>query len=230
MRGLAGLALAARPPGDAGLDRKLDGLWHLTSRELALRDAWLLRSFSEREKLRLWRPEALPREARGGPAHVAAWLDEPAAGRAELDRLAFADLRGGLPDALLVKTDLAGMAHALEARAPLLDPRVLELAAAAPPGLRAGKRLLRRAFADALPAAVLARPKQGFGLPLQSWFRGPLRDLARELLLAPSAHIHAYLRADVLAQTLADHDSGRASRGHQLWALVMLELWHQVQA
>jgi asparagine synthase (glutamine-hydrolysing) len=78
-----------------------------------------------------------------------------------------------------------------------------------------------------LPPRVLERRKHGFALPLQDWFRGPLLPLARELLLAPDARVHGYLRRDALARLIDDHVQRRANRGFQLWALALLELWQR---
>jgi asparagine synthase (glutamine-hydrolysing) len=136
-----------------------------------------------------------------------------------------------LPDDLLVKVDLATMAQGLEARSPLLDPEVLELAASIPASIkfRDGtlKWLLKEAFRDEIPAPLLHRPKQGFSIPVHEWFRGPLRALVHDLLLAPGARIHAYLRPDSIASIVEDHLRRGEERGHVLWALLMLELWHR---
>jgi asparagine synthase (glutamine-hydrolysing) len=134
-----------------------------------------------------------------------------------------------LPDDLLVKMDLATMAHGLEARSPLLDHHLLELAAEIPaerklPGGRL-KGLLKEAFRDALPEGHLERRKTGFGVPLQEWFRGPWAGFAREHLLARDARIARWFEPKALARALEDHVAGRIGFGYQLWSLLMLELW-----
>jgi asparagine synthase (glutamine-hydrolysing) len=224
-------AQRALSPGEATLDRRVDGLLQLGNTALERRYAWLARIFSDRERARLFQPEASARLSGSPLARICGWMNEPEAGHEGLDRLAFADLRGALPEALLVKVDLASMAHGLEARSPLLDARVLELAASAPSAERcpggAPKGLLKQAFADVLPPPVLARPKHGFALPLQEWFRGPLLPFARELLLSPDARVHAYLRREALARLIDDHVQRRAARGFQLWSLALLELWQR---
>ncbi|MDX6466908.1 MAG: hypothetical protein QOI27_1948 [Gaiellaceae bacterium] len=141
------------------------------------------------------------------------------------------DLHTYLPGDLLPKADIASMAHSLELRSPLLDHRVVELGLALPDSLkldgREGKVALRRAFADLLPPAVADRGKAGFAVPLAEWFRGELRPVAQDLLLAPDATTRDWFRRDAVERLIADHTSGRTDNGHRLWTLVMLELWRR---
>ena len=108
-----------------------------------------------------------------------------AAGRDPVTRAMVADLLTYLPGDLLVKVDIASMAHGLECRGPFLDHRVVELALAMPLDrklrLRKGrsKVILKRAFADLLPPPIRTRPKMGFGVPIDRWFRGELKDELR---------------------------------------------------
>jgi asparagine synthase (glutamine-hydrolysing) len=163
---------------------------------------------------RLWSDEA---HAELGPL-----LPEPGPGLAGLQLV---DLETYLPGDLLVKADLASMACSLELRAPLLDPRVVELGLALPDRLkvrgRRGKWALQEAFADLLPPEVLARRKTGFGVPLERWFREDLRDLAESTLL----NDRGLFRRTEVARLLREHADGRADHGHRLWCLLMLELW-----
>jgi len=142
-----------------------------------------------------------------------------------------ADVARYLPEDLLVKLDVATMAHGLEARCPFLDQDVLEFAAQLPVQWKvcgmAKKILLRRALRDLLPPEILARPKQGFGVPIDVWFRGPLKDLAFDTLLSPRATVRGLFRPEAVLQLLEDHVSGRADRHYQLWNLLMLELWYR---
>jgi asparagine synthase (glutamine-hydrolysing) len=152
----------------------------------------------------------------------------PARGLAGLQLL---DLTTYLAGDLLPKSDIASMAHSLELRSPLLDHRVVELGLSLPDRLklsgREGKQALRRAFADDLPPLVAARGKSGFGVPLASWFRGELRDLAGDLLLGERARARGWFRPEAVRLLLAEHEAERADHGHRLWTLVMLELWLQ---
>ncbi len=173
----------------------------------------------------LWEPEFVPEPAPSwrllGPA--------PEDGIAGLQRL---DVATYLPGDLLLKADIASMAHSLELRSPLLDHEVLALGVSLPDSLKVrglrGKEALRRAFADALPNEITARAKTGFGVPISRWFRGELRGLARDLLLDERARSRGQLRPAAVERLLDDHVSGRADHGHRIWCLVMLELWQRI--
>jgi asparagine synthase (glutamine-hydrolysing) len=140
-----------------------------------------------------------------------------------------ADLTTYLPCALMTKVDIASMAHGLECRAPLLDYRVVEFAAALPVHLKyrrgRGKLLLREAFGHLLPAEVFTRKKMGFGVPLDSWFRHELKPLAEDLLLSPSSRCHAFLRPEAIQSLWDTHQARHYDYSGRLWALVMLESW-----
>jgi asparagine synthase (glutamine-hydrolysing) len=142
------------------------------------------------------------------------------------------DVHSYLPDDLLVKVDIASMANSLEARAPLLDQEVMELAAALPSEfkLRGGysKRILKAAFSDILPPENATRPKQGFGVPVGEWFRGPLRPLAGDTFLAPDAALARYLEPEAVRRCMDTHVAGTADNGYVLWNFLMLELWHRL--
>jgi asparagine synthase (glutamine-hydrolysing) len=143
----------------------------------------------------------------------------------------WADFHTYLPDDLLVKVDVASMAHGLEARSPLLDHKLLEWAARIPTDVRMKgglKGLFKAAMAPFLPPAILKRRKMGFGIPIDEWFRGELKDLAYEVLLSRSARERGLLRTDYV-QTLLDQHCGGVHNHHtRLWALLMLELWFRM--
>jgi asparagine synthase (glutamine-hydrolysing) len=142
-----------------------------------------------------------------------------------------ADLVTYLPCDLMTKVDVASMAHGLECRQPFLDHRVVELAARMPVRWKfrrgRGKRILLQTFADLLPRASRRRPKMGFGVPLDHWFRHELRDFARDVLLDPCSLARGYFRAPAVSRLLDDHQSGRFDHNIRLWALLVLELWHR---
>lgn len=148
-----------------------------------------------------------------------------------IDRCIAADVTLYLPDDLLVKVDIATMAHGLEARSPLLDHVLMEFAARLPVSLKArgisGKHLLRKWLAGRVPARILGRRKTGFGVPLDGWFRNELKDFAHDVLLDPRTRQRGLTETAVVRRLLAEHSEGRAAHGHRLWALVMLELWHR---
>jgi asparagine synthase (glutamine-hydrolysing) len=172
----------------------------------------------------LWDPEFVAR-----PRPAAELLGPP--NGPGVDALQRLDVRTYLPGDLLLKADLASMAHSLELRSPLLDRRVLEVGISLPDRLklsgRRGKAALRRIFGAQLPPEVVARGKTGFGVPLSAWFREELRPLTAELLLDSTARGRGQLRTATVKRLLDEHVSGRADHGHRLWCVVMLELWQR---
>jgi asparagine synthase (glutamine-hydrolysing) len=142
-----------------------------------------------------------------------------------------ADLLTYLPGDLLVKVDLASMAHGLECRGPFLDHRVVELAMAMPLErkikLRSGrsKVLLKQAFSEFLPEAIRKRPKMGFGVPISRWFRSELKHELRDVLLDPVCVDRGLFRPERVRDLLDEHVEGKREHSYRLWALVMLELW-----
>jgi asparagine synthase (glutamine-hydrolysing) len=150
-----------------------------------------------------------------------------------LGRTLYTDIKTYLPGDLLVKADRMTMAHSLEGRSPFLDHKLAEWAARLPDEYkvrgRQGKYLLRKAFAHLLPEEVTARGKQGFGIPVSAWLRGPLAPWTRETLLAPNGVLAAWFQREALVQLLSEHDSGRRDHGKRLWALLCLALWARQQ-
>jgi asparagine synthase (glutamine-hydrolysing) len=137
--------------------------------------------------------------------------------------LAF-DLDVYLPDDLLYKVDTASMRFGVESRAPLLDLPLARAVVPLPAAAKAGKRLLKAAVEDLLPAQILAREKRGFGSPVARWLSGPLRPMLDDLVRSPSARIRTFLDPREVDRTLA---RALAPRGnpHQAWALFALEVW-----
>jgi asparagine synthase (glutamine-hydrolysing) len=146
-----------------------------------------------------------------------------------LSRLQRWDQRHYLVDDILVKVDRATMAHSLEARCPLLDHRIIELAAAQRPNRHGDahqtKRLFRKVIEPWVPAAVLTRPKRGFGVPLRRWFHEGLIGWAREILADPRTQQRGWTRAGEVARMLQQHEQGSRDHAKRIWALVCLELW-----
>jgi asparagine synthase (glutamine-hydrolysing) len=138
------------------------------------------------------------------------------------------DVETYLADDLLVKADLASMAHSLELRSPLLDRKVLELGLALPDHLkqqgRTGKVALRRAFAAELPPEVASRGKTGFGVPIGRWLREDLAELVRDVLLDTTARDRGLVRPAAVERLLDEHARG-VDHAHRLWCLLALELW-----
>lgn len=165
------------------------------------------------------------------PARVTTdvWEQAKARGLGPLGRWLAVDLATYLPGDILVKVDRMSLAHSLEVRSPFLDERVLALAARLPERHKLeggrGKRVLKEAMKDLLPARVLERKKMGFGVPLDRWFRGELAVWGRDLVLSPDALDRGWLDAGAVASLWREHDSGRRDRGAVLWSLAQLELW-----
>ena len=140
-----------------------------------------------------------------------------------------ADFHTYLPDGLMVKVDVASMAHGLETRSPLLDHVLLEWAARIPPGVKmAGgrtKALFKAAMAPYLPREILHRRKMGFAAPIDRWLRRELKTLAYDTLLAPAARRRGLMRPDYVERLLDEHCAMQANHHTRLWALLMLELW-----
>lgn len=151
-----------------------------------------------------------------------------------MSRVSLADLVTYLPCDLMTKVDIATMAHGLECRQPFLDHRVVELAVQMPTNRKfhrmRGKRILARAFPEFLPRQVMRRPKMGFGVPLEHWFRHDLKGFAREILLDKRAVERGFFRESSVRRMLEEHISGRFNHGYRLWSLLFLELWCQTWA
>ena len=152
--------------------------------------------------------------------------------RGFVTRTTCADVLTYLPCDILNKVDIASMAYSLECRSPLLDHHVVELAARMPMSLkrrgRRGKTILVETFADLLPESIQSRPKMGFGVPLDHWFRNELRPLLEEVLLDPVAVSRGYFRPEAVRQLVDEHVSNRWDHSYRLWCLVCLEVWHRM--
>lgn len=146
-----------------------------------------------------------------------------------IDAMMAIDVSHYLPDCLLVKVDIATMAHGLEGRSPLLDHELVEFAASLPADLkrrgRDGKYLFKRVVRDLLPAEVLQRRKMGFGVPLDHWFRSSLHEMAHDVLLTGAATRRGLFNPSYVSSMLEEHRRGTASWKDQIWNLLMLEYW-----
>jgi asparagine synthase (glutamine-hydrolysing) len=175
-----------------------------------------------------WEPAALlagvtePSTAPTDPSRWAALPDFT-------QRLMYLDQITYLPGDGLAKTDRATMAASLEARAPLLDPRVAELAWRLPMDMKIrahqGKWALRQVLQRYIPAALIERPKMGFAVPVDGWLRGPLRDWAEHLLDPRRLGEEGYFDPAPIRQKWHEHDTGRANWAYPLWTILMFQTW-----
>jgi asparagine synthase (glutamine-hydrolysing) len=142
----------------------------------------------------------------------------------------YCDLNNYLPLDVLTKVDRMTMAHSIEARPPLLDHHIVEFAATIPARLRlrdgTTKYLFKQAMRGILPDEIIDRPKHGFAVPLDAWFRGELSDFARDLLLSERCRCRGLFNVPYLEQLLRLNERGR-DVGLQLWTVASFELWCQ---
>ena len=150
---------------------------------------------------------------------------------AKLDSLLYIDSKTYLPGDILTKVDRMSMAVSLEARTPLLDHKLIEFVTRIPASMKmAGvetKHLFKRAIADLVPAEVLNRPKQGFGVPIQKWINQQLRERIRDTVNDPRTIQRGYVTREYVGLLLEEHERGRRDHSMALWSLLMLELWHR---
>jgi len=146
-----------------------------------------------------------------------------------LRQLMDVDFATQLPDDLLMLTDKMSMAVSLECRVPLLDQRLVELAARMPGSLkmrgRELKHVMKRALADVLPDSILYREKRGFGAPMGAWLRAELAPVLHDVLSRESIAKRGLLDPDVVAATIREHEQQKADRTDHLLGLVNLEIW-----
>jgi asparagine synthase (glutamine-hydrolysing) len=182
--------------------------------------AWFA-AFTPAEVLRLL--------GRPGPrSHAEVW--ERARGDARA-RMQYLDCHAWLADNLLERGDRMCMAASVELRPPFLDHRLVELAFALPGRAklrgRTGKWVLRELARDLLPDWVARRPKVGFRLPMDAWFRTGLREMANDLLLARGSFVTSVMDRQAVAALLDRHHRGAANEDVRIWTLLCLEVWHE---
>jgi asparagine synthase (glutamine-hydrolysing) len=173
-------------------------------------------------------PNALVRGASELPTAVTdpgQWADVPGV----VEHMMYLDLVTYLPGDILVKLDRASMGVSLEGRVPLLDHRVIEFAWRVPTALKLRdgqtKWLLRQVLYRYVPRHLIDRPKMGFGVPIDRWLRGPLRDWAETLLAAERLAADGYLDPAQIRHRWAEHLSGRRNWQYPLWDVLMFQAW-----
>ena len=162
----------------------------------------------------------------------ARWLSPwfaQANGAGVVDASLLTDTMTYLPNDLLVKVDIASMAVSLEARSPFLDHHVIEFAASLPEKFKlrglTTKYLLKRVLKKLVPMENLNRPKMGFGVPIGHWFRNQMKRFLGETLLSERALKRGFFKSAEVKRIFELHTRGQQDYAHQLWTLLMLELW-----
>ena len=147
----------------------------------------------------------------------------------EIERMQFLDMNFYMAEDILTKVDRASMAVSLEVRAPFLDPRVAQFAAALPLEYKLkgnkGKYILKKAVEPLLPRNILQRPKKGFGVPIAEWLKGRLNPLMRDLLAPDRLRNQGLFNEKYVQKLIREHETNVASHHKQLWTLLVFQLW-----
>ncbi len=142
------------------------------------------------------------------------------------------DLLTYLPCDILNKVDIASMSVGLECRSPFLDHKITEFTSRIPLDYKlkgkTGKRILRDAFPELIPDSILKRPKMGFGVPVDHWFRHELKPMLHDILLSDRALARGLFSPDAVHKLVEEHTSFRADHSYRLWALLVLECWQRL--
>ncbi|HET6863053.1 MAG TPA: asparagine synthase (glutamine-hydrolyzing), partial [Pyrinomonadaceae bacterium] len=192
--------------------------------------------FTELNKPRLYSDgfaDQLERENRSGSGVLRSWRTYASNVKTghDLDKMLYVDSKTYLPGDILTKVDRMSMANSLEARVPLLDHKLIEFVNRIPAGLKLKgletKYIFKRAIEDFVPAEILHRPKQGFGVPVQEWINEQLREKIHDTLTEKRTIERGYINRQYVNLLLDEHERGRRDHSTQLWTLFMLELWHR---
>ena len=158
-------------------------------------------------------------------------IAESAATGSRIDKLLYLDSKTYLPGDILTKVDRMSMAASLEARAPLLDHKLIDFVMRIPPELKLKnletKYIFKKALEGIVPPEILYREKQGFGVPINEWINSNLRERIRAELQEKRTLERGYFEAEYIKTLLREHSVNRRDHSYRLWILWMLELWHR---
>lgn len=187
--------------------------------------------FDERFKKDLYTDEFRQEAKRFDSGIFLTNLFDKARGLDSIDAALYIDTLFGLQSDLVVKMDIASMANSLETRSPLLDQHLMEFLASLPSNLKIRnfslKYIFKKSLKGLVPDEILKRPKRGFAIPSDIWFRGPMRDYLVSTILSPEALKRGYFKPDKVLDIVETHMRGKNDYGQHLWGLLMLELWHR---
>ncbi len=186
--------------------------------------------FTDEMKNKIYAPEFRQKFSKIDSFDVVASKFKEAGTQDKLEQALFADFETYLPDDLMAKSDIDTMAVSLEGRSPFLDHEFLELTAQIPSGLKLKgfnnkKYILKKALEGLVPKDILYRKKMGFGVPIESWLRGELKDYAYNILLSEKAAKRGIFKKDAVKKLLDSHSNGRVNYAREIWALINLEQW-----
>jgi asparagine synthase (glutamine-hydrolysing) len=218
--------------GDSRLAERSRALSEVLRVDWRLGYAYMLSHFREDRKHQLYSPEFASEVADCRSEELVLELFRQADTEDPIDSTLYVDVNLYLPEDLLVKVDIASMAVALEARSPMVDHEFMEFAARLPSKFKLSgsstKAIFKRALSKLLPAPILQRQKKGFSVPLDHWFQGELSGFIRETLLSNQCLGRGYFNPTYIRRILDEHTSGQRNWHHQLWSLLVLELWNRI--
>ena len=225
LRGAAALAWPLLPHGATGKNF----LRHV-AKDPAGRYMDSIAMFQADERAALYAPGARAAIHAASEAALAQHFDRFSALPHDSQMMRF-DFETYLPEDVLTKVDRMSMAHSIETRVPLLDNQVIDFAATLPAHLKIHngrrKHILKETLRPMLPPGILDRKKQGFGVPLGTWFRGGLTGLFSDVLDAPRTKQRGYFEPAFVSRLLKEHLAGQRDHTLRLWQLLVFELWHR---
>jgi len=223
--------LSSLPWKKKTLNRLADFIEMLTSHQ-GRNYAEQIKIFNAKEKESIYTEEFSNQIEQIDPLEYLIKKYEEAEGGDFLENLLYLDMVTYLPEDLLVKTDIATMANSLEARVPFLDHLFMEEIAKIPSRLKLKgfktKYILKKAFENFIPEAILKRKKMGFGVPVAKWFRKELKDYTREILLNQRTIGRGYFKKAGVERLLNEHLTMHYDHSAKIWALLFLEIWFRV--
>ncbi len=218
---------------DQMIAKKLRALKYTLETEPVLGVAQRMMNFNAQGRRMLYSIDFAATVNQGAPEEMISELYYQTDADNVVDRSLGIDLSLYLPYDLLVKVDVASMAVGLEARSPMVDHEFVEFVARLPHRFKISgltlKAIFKKALKGLLPKNILGRPKMGFGVPLDYWFRGELRDYIRDILLSQRHLERGYFRREAVEKLVENHVTGRVNAQYSIWNLLMLELWHRAQ-